>query len=138
MPREGRIESRFTFFVRKRAPVSGLSSLPRLPGPLDLRDAVPATTLWTEVGVPVKSLCPCSKEISDYGAHNQRSLDRPCRVRAAAGGGAGSELDALRRGSACSEIWPMLKRADEKWMHRARLREPEVRRGPGARRRAGA
>src|SRR5436190_1195948 len=36
------------------------------------RDAA-ACTIWIEVVVPVKSLCPCSKEISDYGAHNQRS-----------------------------------------------------------------
>jgi GTP cyclohydrolase I len=41
---------------------------------LDRRNPRRPTAIWAEVAVPVKSLCPCSKEISDYGAHNQRSL----------------------------------------------------------------
>jgi GTP cyclohydrolase I len=70
----GHIEMRFPYFVVKRAPVSGVASL------MDYE-----VTLRIEVGderccetvlkvlVPVTSLCPCSKEISAYGAHNQRS-----------------------------------------------------------------
>ena len=42
---EGRIEARFEFFLRKRAPVSGLSEPARLPGPLDRRNALPASRL---------------------------------------------------------------------------------------------
>jgi GTP cyclohydrolase I len=87
-------------------------------------------------GVPVKSLCPCSKEISDYGAHNQRSLVtirvellQPIEWH---------ELVRFAEDQASSEIWPMLKRVRREVGHRARLREPQVRRGPGARRRAGA
>jgi hypothetical protein len=71
---EGRIEASFSFFIRKRAPVSGLQSLLDYQGRWIAETRAGATTLWMEVGVPVKTLCPCSKEISDYGAHNQRSL----------------------------------------------------------------
>ncbi|HNW65543.1 MAG TPA: GTP cyclohydrolase, FolE2/MptA family, partial [Piscinibacter sp.] len=69
----GRIEARFPFFLRKRAPVSGVESLLEYQGRwiAEARDGQVA--IWAEAVVPVKSLCPCSKEISDYGAHNQRS-----------------------------------------------------------------
>jgi len=64
--------------------------------------------------VPVKSLCPCSKEISDYGAHNQRSH---VTIRAELlQDVAWAELVRFAEDSASSEIWPMLKRADEKWV----------------------
>jgi GTP cyclohydrolase FolE2 len=70
----GRIELAFPFFVRKLAPVSGVASLldydVRLAAALE--DGRYTSTL--RVSAPVTSLCPCSKEISDYGAHNQRSL----------------------------------------------------------------
>ena len=71
---EGRIEARFNFFLRKRAPVSGLTSLLDYQGRWIAETRGGVTRVHAEVGVPVKSLCPCSKEISDYGAHNQRSL----------------------------------------------------------------
>ena len=70
---EGRIEARFPFFLRKRAPVSGVESLLEYQGRWIAEARAGAHTVWAEVTVPVKSLCPCSKEISDYGAHNQRS-----------------------------------------------------------------
>ena len=65
---EGRIEAAFSFFLRKRAPVSGVQSLLDYQGRWVVETRAGHTTLWAEVGVPVKSLCPCSKEISDYGA----------------------------------------------------------------------
>ena len=71
---EGRIEARFSFFLRKRAPVSGLASQLDYQGRWIAETRAGVTSVFAEVGVPVKSLCPCSKEISDYGAHNQRSL----------------------------------------------------------------
>ena len=112
--REGRVEAAFTFFVRKRAPVSGLSSLLDYQGRLIAETRGVASVAWMEVGVPVKSLCPCSKEISDYGAHNQRSLVtvrvQPLRPVA------WHELVRFAEESASSEIWPMLKRPDEKWV----------------------
>jgi GTP cyclohydrolase I len=83
--------------------------------------------IWAEVGVPVKSLCPCSKEISDYGAHNQRSLVT-IRVEIKDPAGAAIEWQELVRfaeESASCEIWPMLKRADEKWVTERAYENPK-------------
>ncbi len=115
---EGRTEAAFSFFLRKRAPVSGLASLLDYRGRWIAETRAGVSTVWCEVGVPVKSLCPCSKEISDYGAHNQRALvtirvellqalERPLEWH---------ELVRFAEDEASSEIWPMLKRPDEKFV----------------------
>jgi GTP cyclohydrolase I len=120
---EGRIEARFSFFLRKRAPVSGVQSLLDYQGRWIAETRGGATTVWSEVGVPVKSLCPCSKEIADYGAHNQRSL---ITIR----------LEQLQpvpwheqvrfaEDAASSEIWPLLKRPDEKWITERAYENPK-------------
>ena len=120
---EGRIDARFPFFLRKRAPVSGVQSLLEYQGRwiAEARDG--ATTVWAEVTVPVKSLCPCSKEISDYGAHNQRS-HVTIRVELLQDIDWG-ELVRFAEDSASSEIWPMLKRADEKWVTERAYENPK-------------
>jgi len=110
----GRIEIAFPFFVRKTAPISGVASLldyeVRLAG--ELSDGRYAQTVV--VAVPVTSLCPCSKEISDYGAHNQRSsitigirATQPVFVH---------ELVRVAEEEASSELYGVLKRADEKYV----------------------
>ena len=70
----GEIELAFPYFIRKLAPVSGVDSLLDydLRMIAEKREAQP-TELTLEIVAPVTSLCPCSREISDYGAHNQRS-----------------------------------------------------------------
>ena len=120
---EGRIEAAFSFFIRKRAPVSGLTSLLDYQGRWISETRDKQTTVWMEVAVPVKSLCPCSKEISDYGAHNQRSLvtlrvelKSPVEWH---------ELVRFAEDSASSEIWPMLKRTDEKWVTERAYENPK-------------
>jgi GTP cyclohydrolase I len=120
---EGRIEARFSFFLRKRAPVSGLASLLDYEGRWIAETRAGVTTLMAEVGVPVKSLCPCSKEISDYGAHNQRSLVRirvemlqPVEWH---------ELVRFAEDEASSELWPMLKRVDETWVTERAYENPK-------------
>jgi GTP cyclohydrolase IB len=120
---EGRVEARFGFFLRKRAPVSGVQSLLDYQGRWIAETRNGQTTVWSEVGVPVKSLCPCSKEISDYGAHNQRSL---VTIRL-------EQLQPLEwqeqvrfaEDAASSEIWPLLKRADEKWITERAYENPK-------------
>ncbi|MCO5100972.1 MAG: GTP cyclohydrolase FolE2 [Burkholderiaceae bacterium] len=108
----GRIEASLPLFVRKSAPVSRVQSLMdyELSIVVDggARDAV--TTM--NVVVPVTSLCPCSKSISEYGAHNQRShvtvsieASRPVDPE---------ELIALVEAQASSELYGLLKRVDEK------------------------
>lgn len=120
---EGRIEARFPFFLRKRAPVSGVQSLLDYQGRWIAEQRDGQVTIWAEVAVPVKSLCPCSKEISDYGAHNQRSLVtlrvellQPTEWH---------ELVRFAEDSASSEIWPLLKRPDEKWITERAYENPK-------------
>ncbi|WP_323163193.1 GTP cyclohydrolase, FolE2/MptA family, partial [Pseudomonas fluorescens] len=69
----GHIEMSFPFFVMKTAPVSGVESLMDYRAMLIGERRQGISQLWIRVVVPVTSLCPCSKKISDYGAHNQRS-----------------------------------------------------------------
>ncbi|PXW94200.1 GTP cyclohydrolase I [Sphaerotilus hippei] len=120
---EGTIEARFPFFIRKHAPVSGVASLMDYQGgwTAEVRDG--RMSIWAEAVVPVKSLCPCSKEISDYGAHNQRSnvtlkleLLQPV---------AWTEIVRFAEESASSEIWGLLKRPDEKWITERAYENPK-------------
>jgi len=119
----GRIEARFPFFLRKRAPVSGVESLLEYQGRWIAEARGSEVGVWAEVVVPVKSLCPCSKEISDYGAHNQRS-HVTIRVELLEEIPWG-ELVRFAEDSASSEIWPMLKRADEKWVTERAYENPK-------------
>ncbi len=120
---EGRVEARFPFFLRKRAPVSGVASLLEYQGALVCETRAGATVLTARVVVPVKSLCPCSKEISDYGAHNQRSH---VTIEAELKGDVSwRELARYAEDSASSEIWSALKRADEKWITERAYENPK-------------
>ncbi|MFY7973891.1 MAG: GTP cyclohydrolase FolE2 [Rubrivivax sp.] len=119
----GRVEAAFGFFIRKRAPVSGVASLMDYRGRWIAEGRADATTVWAEVVVPVKTLCPCSKEISDYGAHNQRSevtiraeLLQPLPWH---------ELVRFAEDQASSELWPLLKRTDEKWVTERAYENPK-------------
>jgi len=109
-----RIELAFPFFVRKLAPVSGVASLLDYDVQVsaDVTDGRYASTL--RVSAPVTSLCPCSKEISDYGAHNQRSLVSiavrsrvPIFI---------AELLRIAEEEGSAEIYGILKRVDEKYL----------------------
>ena len=109
----GTIEMRFPYFVTKTAPVSGVQS--KLDHEVCWRGSASETgqyALRMRVTVPATSLCPCSKEISAYGAHNQRShisIDA-----ALAGEMAIEELVSIAERSASCETYGLLKRADEK------------------------
>ncbi len=110
----GQIELEFPYFVEKVAPVSGVTSLldyqVRLTGRIDRGE----TALQMRVVVPVTSLCPCSKEISEYGAHNQRS-HVTLEVDLVADLGI-EDLVAIAEQEASSELYGLLKRADEKFV----------------------
>lgn len=110
----GQIEMAFPYFIAKRAPVSGAESL------MDYRAAIlgrhrhGSTELWLKVTVPVTSLCPCSKSISAYGAHNQRA-----HITITAKIGASiwfEDLIGVAEGVASSELYSVLKRPDEKYV----------------------
>lgn len=111
----GTIDMRFPYFARKTAPVSGVES--RLDYDVRWCGRVAADggySVRISVAVPATSLCPCSKEISAYGAHNQRSritieveLAEDMSI---------DELIAIAEDSASCEVYGLLKRPDEKFV----------------------
>ena len=110
----GHIEMTFPYFIMKRAPASGVESLMDYRASLigERHDGI--TDLWVRVVVPVTSLCPCSKRISDYGAHNQRShvtitaqLSHHMWIE---------ELIEIAEQEASCELYGILKRPDEKYV----------------------
>lgn len=108
----GYIEMSFPFFVSKAAPVSGVVSLMDYNVTLigEIKDGQTQTRIKVEV--PVTSLCPCSKSISDYGAHNQRSH---VTVNVKTKGFIWiEELIELVEKQASCELYGLLKRPDEK------------------------
>lgn len=111
----GRIEVTLPYFINKTAPVSGVKSL------MDYEVCFIGSIregghyeFSMKVVVPVTSLCPCSKKISEYGAHNQRShvtvnavLNDHLWIE---------EMVQLVESQASCELFGLLKRPDEKWV----------------------
>jgi GTP cyclohydrolase IB len=120
----GRIELAFPFFIRKTAPVSGVESL------LDYDVTLIAeqrekenSRLTMRVSVPVTSLCPCSKEISAYGAHNQRSLiTLEARLKVPM---PPEDLVRIAEEQASCQLFGLLKRPDEKWVTERAYENPK-------------
>jgi GTP cyclohydrolase I len=120
----GGLDVHFPFFIRKAAPVSGLQSLMEYDGGWSVGCSAGGTTEIRMIAtVPVKSLCPCSKEVSDDGAHNQRShirlevlLNAPM---------AWTELVRFAEDNASCELWGLLKRTDEKWVTERAYAQPK-------------
>jgi len=110
----GHIEMSFPFFMTKQAPVSGVESLMDYRASLIGEHRDGRTQLWVRVAVPVTSLCPCSKRISDYGAHNQRShVTITARLRSHMWI---EELIEIAESEASCELYGILKRPDEKYV----------------------
>jgi GTP cyclohydrolase I len=117
---QGNIELSYVHFVNKTAPISGIQSL------MDYQVTWSTfvkkhgdhlhTANFLKVQVPVMSLCPCSKEISEYGAHNQRShvtievcLKNDAKLMV-------EDLIRIAESQASCELWGLLKRVDEKFV----------------------
>jgi GTP cyclohydrolase IB len=111
---EGRIELRLPYFVLKTAPVSGVESLMDYQLTLALERRGDITRYRQKVVVPVTSLCPCSKKVADYGAHNQRA--HLTLTLALAADLPVEEQIRLAEDAASCEIWALLKRSDEKYV----------------------
>lgn len=110
----GHIEMTFPYFVNKSAPVSGVKSL--LDYEVSFIGAINngKHEVKVKVLVPVTSLCPCSKKISAYGAHNQRShvtvtvaLNALMWIE---------DIISLVEAQASAELYGLLKRPDEKYV----------------------
>ncbi len=119
---EAHFEAEFTYFVSKPAPVTGQRGL------MDykVRFACTAngeTDFVMTVAAPAASLCPCSKEISEYGAHNQR-----CRIEAAVRTTGMMWIEDLiehLEASASVPVFAVLKRPDEKWVTEKAYENPK-------------
>ena len=110
----GHIEMTFPFFVMKKAPASGVESLMDYQVSLIGEYCRGNTTMWLKVLAPVTSLCPCSKDISERGAHNQRShVTVKAQLRSTL---LIEELIDLIEAEASSQLYGILKRADEKYV----------------------
>lgn len=116
---------RFPWFIDKRAPVTQRESLLDLEVEIHARSRaiLRRTSLEMTVRIPVTSLCPCSKAISRYGAHNQRStvsvamqLARPVAIGAVA---------AIVEQCASCPVYPVLKREDERFVTEAAYDNPK-------------
>lgn len=119
----GHIEMTFPFFIMKKAPVSGVESLMDYRASLigELRDG--RTEMWIRVVVPVTSLCPCSKKISAYGAHNQRShVTIKAKLRSHIWI---EELIEIAESEASCELYGILKRPDEKYVTERAYENPK-------------
>ena len=131
-------EMSFPFFIEKKAPVSGQGAMmsyecsfegmvsgavtPPVTA-LSAAHSVPARSFFVSVAVPVQTVCPCSKAISEYGAHNQRGI---VRVKLELGPFFWIEdLVSLIEDSASSAVYTLLKREDEKFVTEAAYDNPK-------------
>jgi GTP cyclohydrolase I len=119
----GHIEMSFPYFINKAAPVSGVKSLMdyqvsflgEINGGKDIMNI--------KVVVPVTSLCPCSKEISQYGAHNQRS-HVTITARTNTFVWVEDLIDLVEKQASC-ELYGLLKRPDEKFVTERAYENPK-------------
>mgnify|MGYP006432556993 FL=1 len=110
----GHIEMSFPYFINKSAPISKVESLLDYQVTLIGEINGQQSNLSIKVVVPVTSLCPCSKKISDYGAHNQRShvtvTATTCEFMWIE-----EVIDLVEKEASC-ELYGLLKRPDEKYV----------------------
>ena len=110
----GYVEMSFPYFINKTAPVSGVQSLMDYEVTFTGKIDKGAYTQTMKVVVPVTSLCPCSKKISDYGAHNQRSH---VTITARTNNFVWiEEVVRMAEEQASCEVYGLLKRPDEKYV----------------------
>lgn len=122
---EAHFEATFTYFVRKPAPVTGS------PGLMDYKVGFFCTAsrnpkrndMQLSVAAPATSLCPCSKEISEYGAHNQR-CEIEAKVRTDGLMWIEELVQIIERAASCP-VFAVLKRPDEKWVTERAYENPK-------------
>ncbi len=116
-------EFSFPYFCQKSAPVSGVTSLSDYDVLITGEMVAGKPKLNLQVTIPVTSLCPCSKEISEYGAHNQRShvkitlFDvKDLWIE---------ETISIAEKQASCEVYSILKRPDEKYVTEKAYENPK-------------
>jgi len=113
----GTLTIKFPYFIEKHAPVSGK------PGMLDYNITLEANTgsdgtteTKVKTDIPVTTLCPCSKEISEYGAHSQRSVISINALLQPNSGFYWEDVITSAEQQASAQLYSQLKRADEKFV----------------------
>ena len=119
----GHIEMSFPYFINKAAPVSGVKSLMDYQVSFIGEINGSHDKMTIKVVVPVTSLCPCSKEISKYGAHNQRS-HVTIAVLANTFVWVEDLIDLVEKQASC-ELYGLLKRPDEKFVTERAYENPK-------------
>lgn len=119
---EAHFEASFTYFIEKPAPVTGQKGLMNYEVTLACT-ANSHEDFVLKVAAPATSLCPCSKEISEYGAHNQR-----CRIEAAVRTEGFMWIEDLveqLEAAASHPVYAVLKRPDEKYVTEKAYENPK-------------
>jgi GTP cyclohydrolase IB len=116
---------KFPYFIQKRAPVTGTESyleyMCAFSGHMDSSNEMKEFVV--SVSVPINTLCPCSKEISDYGAHNQRGV-ATVSVRFKRFFWIEDLISVVER-CASTDIYSILKREDEKFVTEKAFQNPK-------------
>jgi GTP cyclohydrolase I len=123
------VDIQFPLFLRRRAPVSGATAYLDYNCRLVGRTAADGFEVTLSAAVPVTSVCPCSKAISDYGAHNQRGvLTLEPTLRRGSDGDLPvlwfEDLINLAEAAASSPVYPLIKRDDERYVTMAAYENP--------------
>lgn len=125
---DAQITVAFPYFLSRPAPVTGTTALMDYACQFRGRLTSDGLQFSMQVAVPVTSVCPCSKAISDYGAHNQRGLITVAVTPHRRDGELEliwiEELIALAEAAASSPVYPLLKRADERQVTMAGYDKP--------------
>lgn len=109
---ESHVEMSFTYFIEKAAPATGKIGLMDYAAKMSCTSSTVGDDFVLTVTAPATSLCPCSKEISEYGAHNQR-----CLITAAVKTSGPMWIEDVvehLEGAASCPVYSVLKRPDEK------------------------
>ena len=119
----GHIEMSFPYFINKAAPISGVKSLMDYQVSFIGKITGDQDVMTIKVVVPVTSLCPCSKEISQFGAHNQRS-HVTLTVRTNTFVWIEDLIDLVENQASC-QLYGLLKRPDEKYVTEKAYENPK-------------
>lgn len=115
-----RLEVAFPYFLTRAAPVTGTRAIMDYQCRFEAEACDDGIDFVLSVRVPVTSVCPCSKAISDYGAHNQRGFITMAVRTGERSDDAGlvwiEELIEVAESSASAPVYPVLKRPDERYV----------------------
>ncbi|MEM5788054.1 MAG: GTP cyclohydrolase FolE2 [Syntrophobacteraceae bacterium] len=119
------MEMSFPYFIQKLSPITESAGLMeyrcRIKGSLNCQGG--ACDLVLEVNVPISTVCPCSKEISDFGAHNQRGMVR-LAVRFKRFIWIEDLVHMVEQAASC-DVYSVLKRPDEKYVTETAYENPK-------------